>query len=168
MGGRGRERRLGDRPPLRPPRGRASHSVCGGGYRRRERPGRRAPRDGAQVRRLPRRAAVGLIVRKLTMTAEPKGWLAGPWESGLPIGIGFASAAIDAPHRHERTTEVYLASAGAATAVVDGVEVLVRAGDVLIVEPQEVRSIRHATPDYRCFVVHAGGGGDDRIDINPD
>jgi mannose-6-phosphate isomerase-like protein (cupin superfamily) len=108
-------------------------------------------------------------MRKLTAShTEPKGWLAGPWESELPIGIGFANDGIDAPHRHERATEVYLVAAGAAIAVVDGVEVPVVAGDVLIVEPHEVRSFRNATPDYRCFVVHAGGDGPDRVAVNVD
>ena len=105
-------------------------------------------------------------MRKLTVAeAEPKGWLAGPWESALPIGIGFANDAIDAPHRHERTTEIYLIAAGAATAVIDGVYVALAAGDVLIVDPPEVRTFRDASPDYRCFVVRAGGAGTDRVDV---
>jgi quercetin dioxygenase-like cupin family protein len=105
-------------------------------------------------------------MRKLTVAeAEPKGWLAGPWESALPIGIGFANDAVDAPHRHERTTEVFLVAGGAVTAVIDGVDVRLVAGDVLIVEPPEVRTFRDATPDYRRFVVHAGGGGADRVDV---
>lgn len=41
-----------------------------------------------------------------------KGWLAGPWESALPIAIGYASQGIDEPHLHEQLTEVYLVARG--------------------------------------------------------
>lgn len=102
-------------------------------------------------------------MRKLTAPDDPKGWLAGPWESSLPVGIGYANDAIDEPHSHERTTEVFLVASGTATAVVDGIAVPLQAGDVLIVEPAEVRSIREAAPGYRCFVLHVGGDGRDRV-----
>jgi quercetin dioxygenase-like cupin family protein len=106
-------------------------------------------------------------MRKLRVRdAEAKGWLAGPWESSLPVGVGFANGAIDAPHRHERTTEIYLVAAGTVTATVDGAGVPLGAGDVVIVEPHEVRSFRGASADYRCFVVHVGGDGPDRVDVS--
>ena len=35
-----------------------------------------------------------------------KGWYAGPWDSELPIGIGFANQGIDEPHTHARITEI--------------------------------------------------------------
>lgn len=107
-------------------------------------------------------------MRVLRAGTDPKGWLAGPWESSLPIAIGYANDAIDEPHRHERTTEVYLVAAGEATIVVDSDVQRVHAGDVVIVEPQEVRSFRDATTEYRAFVLHVGGDGSDREPVTTD
>ncbi|MEP6758969.1 MAG: cupin domain-containing protein [Actinomycetota bacterium] len=90
---------------------------------------------------------------------DAAGWIGGGWNWELPIAIGYATAGLDEPHRHERTIEVYLVVAGVAVAVVDGVDVPVQAGDVLVVEPHEVRTFTSSSPDYRCFVLHIGGGG---------
>jgi quercetin dioxygenase-like cupin family protein len=50
---------------------------------------------------------------------------------------------------------------------VDGAEVRVVAGDVLIVEPEEVRSLMASSDDFRCFVLHVGGDGTaDRIAVS--
>jgi len=93
------------------------------------------------------------------MGSDPTGWIGGAWNWGLPAAIGYATAGLDAPHRHERTTEVYLVAVGSATAVVDGVAIGIEAGDVLVVEPHEVRSFSESSDDYRCFVLHVGGDG---------
>ena len=98
---------------------------------------------------------------------DAKGWLAGAWESSLPVSIGYATEGVDAPHRHGMVTEVFLVAAGEVTAVVDRAEVRLVAGDVLIVEPDEVRSFMASSCDYRCFVLHVGGDGStDRIDVS--
>jgi quercetin dioxygenase-like cupin family protein len=98
---------------------------------------------------------------------DAKGWLAGPWESSLPISIGYATEGVDAPHRHAAVTEVFLVAAGEVTAVVDRAEVRLAAGDVLIVEPDEVRSLVTSSDDVRCFVLHVGGDGSaDRIAVS--
>ena len=98
-------------------------------------------------------------MRLLHAGDDAKGWLDGPWRSDLPISIGYATRAIDEPHRHERQTEIYLVAAGTANARVDGAEVDLGPGDVLIIEPQEIRSFAAASSDYRCFVLAAGGDG---------
>jgi mannose-6-phosphate isomerase-like protein (cupin superfamily) len=98
-------------------------------------------------------------MRRLTVRGDAKGWLAGPWESDLPIGIGWAAQTLEESHRHARTMEVYLVAAGSTVAVVDGEELTIEAGDVLIIEPQELRSFRASSVDYRCFVLHVGGDG---------
>ncbi len=36
-----------------------------------------------------------------------KGWYVGPWNSDLPIAIGYANAGIDEPHAHTQITEIY-------------------------------------------------------------
>lgn len=93
------------------------------------------------------------------MGADAAGWIGGRWNWGTPIGIGYANGALDEPHRHERTIEVYLVAAGSAVAVVDDAEIPVEAGDVLVVEPHEVRTFISSSADYRCFVLHIGDDG---------
>ncbi len=96
-----------------------------------------------------------------TIGTEAKGWIGGRWNWDLPIAIGYATEGADEPHRHRQQIEAYLVVAGTAVALVDGVSVPLSAGDVLVVEPHEVRSFTASSPDYRCFVLHAGGDGTD-------
>jgi quercetin dioxygenase-like cupin family protein len=96
-------------------------------------------------------------MRVVRIGEDAKGWLAGPWESSLPVSIGYATEALDAPHRHGVVTEVFLLAQGDAVALVDGSEVRLVAGDVLIVEPDDVRSFVASAKEFRCFVLHVGG-----------
>jgi mannose-6-phosphate isomerase-like protein (cupin superfamily) len=98
-------------------------------------------------------------MRLLSVGDDPKGWIAGPWESELSVGIGWSVQASKESHRHTNVTEVYLVAAGSAVAVVGGEELPITTGDVLIIEPQEVRSFRSSSPDFRSFVLHIGGDG---------
>ena len=41
-----------------------------------------------------------------------KGWYLGPWNSTLPITLGYAPKGIDEPHIHTRMTEIYLVARG--------------------------------------------------------
>jgi mannose-6-phosphate isomerase-like protein (cupin superfamily) len=84
---------------------------------------------------------------------QPKGWAIGPWNSGLPIPIGYANQAIQELHAHSEMYEVYLVASGSSLAVVDGVELPLQAGDILVVEPGEAHSFRHSSPDYFHFVI---------------
>jgi mannose-6-phosphate isomerase-like protein (cupin superfamily) len=86
-----------------------------------------------------------------------KGWLAGPWESSLPVSIGFANEAIDDPHVHARVTEIFLVAHGTATARVDQETIDIRAGQLLIVEPGERHTMLKASDDLRLFVVQSPG-----------
>lgn len=100
------------------------------------------------------------------MGTDASGWIGGAWNWGVPVAIGYATAGLDEPHRHERTTEIYLVAVGSSIAVVDGVEIEIEAGDVLTVEPHEVRSFSRSSDDYRCFVLHVGGDGtSDRVPV---
>jgi len=101
------------------------------------------------------------------MGTDASGWIGGAWNWGLPVSIGYATAGLDAPHRHERITEIYLVAAGSSVAVVDGVEIEIATGDVLVVEPHEVRSFSASSDDYRCFVLHVGGDGtSDKVPVD--
>ena len=83
-----------------------------------------------------------------------KGWYLGPWNSGLPAAIGYAHTAIDEPHLHQRTTEIYLVARGAADVRVEGETVRLEPGDVLVVEPGEAHTLLGCSPDYFHFVLH--------------
>ena len=86
---------------------------------------------------------------------EVKGWLAGPWNSKVPIAVGYANQGIDEPHFHAEMYEVYLVARGKSTAVVDDQTVRLQARSVLVVEPGEVHTFIDSTPDYYHFVIHA-------------
>jgi mannose-6-phosphate isomerase-like protein (cupin superfamily) len=86
---------------------------------------------------------------------EVKGWLVGPWNSSIPVAVGYANAGVDEQHYHVEMNEVYLVVQGRSTAVVDGQTVRLEAGSVLVVEPGEVHTFTESTPDYYHFVVHA-------------
>src|SRR3954467_213457 len=51
-------------------------------------------------------------MRRERISGEPKGWFFGPWNSDLPVSVGFANAAIDEPHTHNRITEIYFVARG--------------------------------------------------------
>lgn len=85
---------------------------------------------------------------------QQKGWWVGPWNSDLEVAVGWATEGIDAPHRHQRMTEIYLVANGTATARVGQETIALTAGDVLIVEPGEAHTFLRSSDDYRHFVIH--------------
>jgi mannose-6-phosphate isomerase-like protein (cupin superfamily) len=103
-------------------------------------------------------------MRVLHVGDDAKGWLAGPWDDSAPIGLGYANEAIDEPHLHETITEIFLVASGTATVNVEGAEVSLAAGDVLILEAGEAHTFIESSDDYRAFVIHTGWpGGSDKI-----
>ena len=84
-----------------------------------------------------------------------KGWAVGPWNSSVPIAVGYANQGVDLKHYHAQMFEVYLVAQGESTVVVDDAELTLCAGDVLVVEPHEVHTFTWSTPDYFHFVVQA-------------
>jgi quercetin dioxygenase-like cupin family protein len=58
-------------------------------------------------------------------------------------------------HYHSQMYEVYLIAQGQSVAVVDGQEIKLKAGDMLVVEPHEVHTFVNSTEDYLHFVIHA-------------
>lgn len=90
-------------------------------------------------------------------TDGDKGWLAGPWDSGLGVSVGFATEGIDEPHLHTRITEIYLVARGSSSVRVEGETVELGAGDALIVEPGEAHTFFGSSADYLHFVVHSPG-----------
>jgi mannose-6-phosphate isomerase-like protein (cupin superfamily) len=86
-----------------------------------------------------------------------KGWYAGPWNSDLPISIGYANAGIDEPHLHRRITEIYLITTGSSVIRVEGETITLSTGDMLIVEPGEAHTFLSSSSDYFHFVIHIPG-----------
>lgn len=85
--------------------------------------------------------------------AQAKGWLVGPWNSQVPVALGYANAGIPVQHYHAEMYEIYLVAKGTSTALVNGQAVHLQAGDMLVVEPNEVHTFTNSSPDYLHFVL---------------
>jgi mannose-6-phosphate isomerase-like protein (cupin superfamily) len=89
--------------------------------------------------------------------ATNKGWYTGPWNSDLPISIGYANTGIDLPHLHRQITEIYLIARGSAQLNVDNQTLTVFAGDMILIQPGEAHTFLSSSPDYLHFVLHVPG-----------
>jgi quercetin dioxygenase-like cupin family protein len=90
------------------------------------------------------------------MTGE-KGWYLGPWNSDLPISVGYAHAGVNEPHLHARITEIYMVARGTALMKVEQTTINLSAGDIIVLEPGEAHTFLASSPDYFHFVVHTPG-----------
>lgn len=95
------------------------------------------------------------MIRRSIDEQAIKGWVAGPWNSDVPIPVGYATAGVDEPHRHDHMFEIYLVARGHARALVADHEVGLSCGDVLIVEPTEEHTFLWSSGDYLHFVIQA-------------
>lgn len=86
---------------------------------------------------------------------QAKGWLIGPWNSAVPLPVGYANQGVADCHYHQQMYELYLVARGSSTALVSGKPVKLTAGDVLVVEPGEVHTFTESSADYFHFVVQA-------------
>lgn len=89
----------------------------------------------------------------MTADDQPKGWYFGPWNSDVPIPIGYANKGLNLTHYHEQMTEVYMVAQGTSIIVVDGQEIHLRQGDAVAVEPNEVHTFLESSDDYFHFVI---------------
>ena len=89
--------------------------------------------------------------------SQDKDWYVGPWNSELPVSIGYAQVGVDEPHQHTRIREVYLVARGSGRVRVEQETVHLVAGDVLIVEPGEAHTFLEHSRDYFHFVLHVPG-----------
>lgn len=97
----------------------------------------------------------------------PKGWFSGPWNSTLPIPVGYANEGVAETHYHAHMHEVYLVARGTSVALVQGKRVELRAGDMLAVEPGEVHSFVESSADYFHFVLQAPFAPGDKVLVEP-
>ena len=86
-----------------------------------------------------------------------KGWFLGPWNSELDIAVGYANQGIDEPHIHHRITEIYLIARGEAQIRINEQTIIIREGDMLLVEPGEAHTFLSNSPDYYHLVIHTPG-----------
>lgn len=86
-----------------------------------------------------------------------KGWYLGPWNSALPLSIGYATRGFDEPHRHRAMTEVYLVARGTSTLRVGDRDVELAEGDIVVLDPGEPHTFTGSSPDYFHFVLHTPG-----------
>ena len=105
---------------------------------------------------------------KCKVHADPdggKGWFFGPWDSSVPVAVGWADHGVNEPHRHEEMNEVYLVAHGTSVAVVAGREVRLVAGDVLVVEPGEDHTFLSSSEDYLHFVIQTPFVAGDKVSL---
>lgn len=107
-----------------------------------------------------------MIVRSVTQSG--KGWYTGPWDSTVPVAVGYSDFGVDEVHLHHEMYEIYLVARGTSTAIVDGKEVLLSAGQVLVVEPGEVHAVRDSSEDYFHFVIQAPFVPGDKLLVDSD
>ena len=92
-----------------------------------------------------------------------KGWYLGPWNSDLPMSLGYAPRGIDEPHIHTRMTEIYLVARGTSELRVGDRTVTLTPGDVAVVEPGEPHTFLSSSPDYFHFVIQTLGLQGDEV-----
>jgi quercetin dioxygenase-like cupin family protein len=94
---------------------------------------------------------------------HPKGWFCGPWNSNVPIPVGYANTGVQERHRHHQMYEIYLVAQGTSIAEVKGERVVLQAGDMLVVEPGEVHTFVDSSSDYVHFVIQTPFVKDDKV-----
>jgi mannose-6-phosphate isomerase-like protein (cupin superfamily) len=85
---------------------------------------------------------------------SPKGWYLGPWNSDLKVSVGYANEAIDEPHLHTNTIEIYLVAFGHAQVRIEQMTFALSPGDILVLDPGEAHTFLSSSPDYFHFVIH--------------
>ena len=105
------------------------------------------------------------MIHKKVETDKPKGWYIGPWNSDIPIPVGYANEGINEKHYHTQMVEIYLIARGTSTAIVNEVTISLQAGDMLVVEPGEVHTFCASSEDYLHFVLQAPFVQGDKIVI---
>ena len=102
------------------------------------------------------------------MTRDPqqaKDWFLGPWNSPVPIPVGYANQGIHDPHFHAHMYEIYLVAAGTCRVRVDNQECVLAAGDMLVVTPNEVHTFLESSPEYLHFVLQVPWVEGDKVRV---
>jgi quercetin dioxygenase-like cupin family protein len=105
------------------------------------------------------------MIHKAINIQKPKGWLVGPWNSAVPVPVGYANEGINEKHCHTQMYEIYLVAKGTSTAIVNGVAVSLQAGDMLVVEPGEVHTFIENSENYLHFVLQTPFVAGDKVSV---
>jgi mannose-6-phosphate isomerase-like protein (cupin superfamily) len=107
-----------------------------------------------------------MILSNLPVTADRgKGWFVGPWNSTVPVAVGWADQGVNEPHRHDQMYEIYLVARGHSVVRVAGRDVRLGPGDMLVVEPGEAHTFLGSTEEYLHFVIQAPFVQGDKIGL---
>ena len=93
------------------------------------------------------------MIHKKNNKENPKSWYSGPWNSKLEIPIGYANEGIDELDVHERMNEIYLIAKGWSKIKIDNNIIKLEAGDMIVVEPNELHTFIDNSDDYFHFVI---------------
>lgn len=107
------------------------------------------------------------MIHRTIDTETPRGWFVGPWNSTVPIPVGFDSAGDPENHYHAQMYEVYLVARGTSVALVESATILLRAGDMLVLEPGEVHTFIENSEDYLHFVLQVPFVPGDKVLVDP-
>ena len=95
------------------------------------------------------------MVHRANQSGSPKGWFVGPWDSPVPTLVGYANQGISELHYHAEMFEVCMAARGTSVAIINDVEVGLKTGYMLVIEPGEIHTFAESPADHLHFVIQA-------------
>ena len=97
---------------------------------------------------------------------NPKSWFSGPWNSKLPIPVGYANEGINEKHYHTEMYEIYLVAIGSSVIEINNKKINLKAGDMITIEPGETHTFLESSKDYYHFVIHTPFVKNDKIVVS--
>jgi quercetin dioxygenase-like cupin family protein len=95
------------------------------------------------------------VIRANVSETHGKGWFVGPWNSDVPVAVGYADIGVNEPHAHDQMCEVYLVARGSSALRVGDETITLAIGDMIVVEPGEAHTFTNSSEDYLHYVVQA-------------
>lgn len=104
-------------------------------------------------------------MRIVTDILHKEGWHLG--ETGLPIQVGVKSAAtpFSGGHRHRTMAEYFLLLRGELRLLVEDLEVEMKAGDLVVVEPGEGHTVTDASADSLLLLLMPPPVENDKVEL---
>ena len=100
---------------------------------------------------------------ELVNISSKKKWLLGIEGSKSPIEIGYIDILTDQLHYHEHIHEYYIIISGNMKMIIDSKEIILKAGDILYVEPEEKHMISGGDKELKCFLIKWPNDSKDKI-----
>jgi mannose-6-phosphate isomerase-like protein (cupin superfamily) len=83
-----------------------------------------------------------------------QGWCVEPSNSDPSVSVGYANEGVDEPDAHRHVSEIYMVARGTSQLQVEGERIVLRTGDVALIEPDEAHTFLSSSPDYFRLVAH--------------